>query len=630
MLINSIIIIIIIVSSITQKDIATVVSRFSLNILISCLINSFNLFNLTIFSKGLGILNGLFLVTCLTQNFKIFIFIVSLFIIFFTSFYPYKVYIEKEEIKVECLINNPEDRQYWGLMNTINSDFRQETSKLREYQMRQDLSVINKISGSQSLMYDNHIKEDRELYLKYKDKITNYIYNKNKNLEQYRILEYTIIILIILTGASFLISTNDLVSLFICLELQSYGLYILCALYKKSELSTTAGLTYFLLGALASCFVLLGCSFMYSNSGNFYLDSFEIISNILGDNINNTYLIWYNTNYISYSLLILTVGLLFKISAAPFHVWSPDVYDNVPTIVTTFLALIPKISILILILELVHYTSNISLFEQFNWKNSLLLSSFLSLIIGTILGLSQTRIKRLLAYSTISHLGFILLGLSVNSIESNQSFLFYLIQYTLSNLNIFIILLSIGYSLVLYITNNPEFNELKDKKYSNIQLIDQLKGYHTLNPIMSLSLSVTLFSFMGIPPLIGFFGKQMILSSALDKGYVFLVLIAIITSVIGGVYYLNIIRKIYFEESEYKEKYKNEYKNKNKSTVLYILFGIKTNFKLKKVIYFKDNIFIFGHLSLTISILTNLIIFFIFIPQEFLNLCNIMTLVVYT
>jgi NADH-ubiquinone oxidoreductase chain 2 len=218
--------------------------------------------------------------------------------------------------------------------------------------------------------------------------------------------------------------------------------------------------------------------------------------------------------------------------------------------------------------------------------------------------LTQTRIKRLLAYSTISHIGFILLGLSVNSVESNQSFLFYLIQYTLTNLNAFIILISLGYSLFFYISDNVEYNTLEDKNNSPIQLTNQLKGYHNINPILSLSFTISLFSFIGIPPLVGFFGKQMILSSGLDKGYVFLVIVAILTSVIGAVYYLNIIRKIYFDKHEYK--------------------------LIKLGQYNTDVVKLSNPLSISIAVFTNLILLFIIIPQEFLNLTNIMTLVVYT
>ena len=166
------------------------------------------------------------------------------------------------------------------------------------------------------------------------------------------------------------------------------------------------------------------------------------------------------------------------------------------------------------------------------------------MIIGTVVGLTQFRIKRLLAYSTISHVGFILLALSISSVESIQAFIFYLIQYSISNLNIFIILITIGFSLFNYINSNKDSQKLLESNNSPIQLISQLKGYFYTNPILSLSLAITIFSFVGIPPLVGFFAKQMVLSAALDNGYVFITLIAILTSVIGAVYYLNIIQCI--------------------------------------------------------------------------------------
>src|SRR5690606_32275824 len=172
-------------------------------------------------------------------------------------------------------------------------------------------------------------------------------------------------------------------------------------------------------------------------------------------------------------------------------------------------------------------------------------------MIGTIVGLTQFRIKRLLAYSTISHIGFILLALAVSSIESIQAFIFYIVQYSISNLNIFIILIAIGYSFYSYetSTSNNEVDKLIDKNNSPIQLVSQLRGFFYINPFLAISLAITIFSFIGVPPLIGFFGKQMVLSAALDKGYIFIVLIAILTSVIGGVYYLNIVKENFFYKS---------------------------------------------------------------------------------
>lgn len=439
----------------------------------------------------------------------------------------------------------------------------------------------------------------------------------NKMGEQYKIIEYPLILLFIITGASLLISSSDVVSIFLSIELQSYGLYLLCTLYRNSELSTSAGLTYFLLGGLSSCFILLGTSLLYINTGTTNLDNFYIMNNIYNlIKYNSENLITlYNINYIDLSLLIMSVGFLFKISAAPFHFWSPDVYDAIPTIVTTFVAIIAKISILIFLLEIVHYTNNN--IETFNWTISLLFSSLLSLIIGTVLGLSQFRIKRLFAYSTISHIGFILLALSISSLESTQAFIFYIMQYSLSNLNAFIILISIGFTLYTYVNVNNEYKNLSDKNNSPIQLISQIKGYFYVNPILAISFCITIYSFIGIPPLIGFFAKQMVLSAALDNGYLFLTLVGILTSVIGAVYYLNIIKQVFFDKSNYEL-------NLN----LINTFKINNLIKNEKPVEV-NNIVLSSSLSITISILTLIILLFIIDPDQWLSITNILSIILF-
>ena len=510
--------------------------------------------------NGIGLYGGLFNATSITQVFHIFIFFISAIIIQLTAFYPRRVWVA-------------------------------------EY------------SSLSKLIFYN--------FLYYRTKIV------NKMGEQFKIIEYPLILLFIITGAVFLVSTSDLVSIFLSIELQSYGLYLLSTIYRNSELATSGGLTYFLLGGLSSCFILLGTSLLYANSGTTNLDGLYVItslSDLANDNYNEM-LYWYKSYYINFSLLILSVGFLFKVSAAPFHFWSPDVYDAIPTIVTTFVAIVAKISIFIFFLELVHYTSN-SFNFQFSWTSSLLVSSLLSLVIGTVVGLTQFRIKRLFAYSTISHVGFILLALSINSIESIQAFIFYLMQYSISNLNAFIILISIGFSLYFYINDSDEFKQLGDKNNSPIQLISQMKGYFYINPVLSLSLAVTIFSFVGIPPLIGFFAKQMVLSAALDSGYVFLALVAILTSVISAVYYLNIIKQVFFDESEYKVN--PELTNMN-------LHGniVKNNVLIQRLTFNINSIVLSSYLTITISILTLIILLFIFIPQEWLNLANILALILF-
>jgi len=594
-----------------RRDKSILYSRISiLGLFYSSLLLYFNM-DLTFIQKSISLFGGLLYCKSYTLFFTLFIFFLSSIILSLTSFYPRKIWIKDS--------------------SSLYNIFKRTTTEIYYY----NIKIINKMG------------------------------------EQFRIIEYSLILLFIITGAVFLLSSCDLISIFLSIELQSYGLYLLSAIYRNSELSTNAGLTYFLLGGLSSCIILLGQSLLYINSGNTSLDVIYIINSIF---INDIYEIYGNdasinlTNvpgiyqyYIQLSLVILSTGFLFKVSSAPFHFWSPDVYDAIPTIVTTFVAIIAKISIFIFFLELVYYASITSL--NFSWKNNLLISSLLSLIIGSVLGLTQFRIKRLYAYSTISHIGFILLALSINSIESIQAFFFYILQYSISNLNAFIILITIGYSFIyLYKDTHAGFLGLKEKNKDNItiyeqtlahsqsnnenlkdtnlspiQLISQLKGYFKINPLLAISLAITLYSFIGVPPLIGFFAKQMILSAAIDNGYIFMSLIAILTSVISAVYYLVIIKYMFFE--------KNEYKINNKLINLTLDFSINTSQDSDSISRIKDenkisngwssptynynNIILSSSLTSNISIFTLIILLFIFIPNEIISISNIMSIIIF-
>lgn len=558
----------------TRRDKSILLSRVAILILLFASFLAYLELNLSFLNKGIGLYGGLFHATCTTQIFHIFIFVLSAIILSLTGFYPRKVWI----------------RNYSSLYKLFFCKF-----------------------------------------IYYKTKII------NKMGEQFRILEYPLILLFIVTGSIFLVSTSDLVSIFLSIELQSYGLYLLSTLYRNSELATSGGLTYFLLGGLSSCFILLGTSLLYANSGTTNLDSLYVITSISEITKDHTInmLYWYKPYYIHLSLLIISVGFLFKVSAAPFHFWSPDVYDSIPTIVTTFVAIVAKISIFIFFLELVHYTSKSLFAFNFTWTTSLLLSSLLSLIVGTVVGLTQFRIKRLYAYSTISHIGFILLALSIHSIESIQAFIFYLMQYSVSNLNAFIILVSIGFSLYCLVNKNKDYTNLQDKNNSPIQLISEIKGYFYINPILALSLAITLFSFIGVPPLIGFFAKQIVLSAALDNGYVFMALVAILTSVISAVYYLAVIKQIFFDKSEYELN--SELNNLNLFANIASIskeenVKVKQDGRLKqdeKVKYDIGNIVLSSSLTTIISILTLIILLFIFIPHEWLTMANILALIIF-
>ena len=585
-----------------RRDKSILFSRSSLTILISCFFICFNSFDLKLHEKGLGLYSGFLQTTAVSHVFHIFVFIMTLLILQLNGFYPRKIWSEE-----------------------YNSLYKKVFFKLTSF----NSFILNKMS------------------------------------EQYRIIEYSLIILFVLIGGVFLMSSSDLISIFLSLELQSYALYILCVIYRDSERATSGGLTYFLLGGLSSCFILLAFGLLYGNSGNTGYDGLYTITNIssVKDNVVNSLesllTSLYQSYYLNFSLTIMSIGFLFKISAAPFHFWSPDVYDAIPTIVTTFVAVFAKISILVLLLELVHFTTNYfspyadlvnnqeSSFFNFSWTFTLLISSFLSLIIGAVLGLTQFRVKRLYAYSTISHLGFILLALSVNSIESIQSFIFYLMQYSITNLNAFILLIGVGYSLYLYVNKNDESSSItrtmlveksqtsnieeekdtSDKNNSPIQLLSEMKGYFYINPYLALSLALTLFSFVGIPPLIGFFAKQMVLSSALDSGYMFMVLIAILTSVISAYYYLVLVKQIFFDKTDYVINPALETTTLKASITSNAIGKNKVN--SNEIIVDTSNIQLNGSLTLTISLLTLIILLFILIPQEWLNMATILALILF-
>jgi len=382
--------------------------------------------------------------------------------------------------------------------------------------------------------------------------------------------EYSLIVLFSTLGSSLLLSSGNLLSLYLAVELQSFGVYILATIYRNSESATNAGLKYFLLGGLSSCLILLGCVLIYSYTGLIsFEDIYSLVSSLtlVSDTASNGY--FDIVTVIQLGLILIFIGFLFKIAAAPFHNWAPDVYNDVPTIVTTWLSIMPKIAIVILSFEILStITPNQSLelgllvadsglsstFSNLGLglKNLLLIASFLSLVIGTTVGLAQIKIKRLLAYSTISHVGFLLLALSINTEDSLESLLFYLVQYSITNLNTFFILLAFGYILKKSITKASTLVgesqvEGREPNKFDISLISELKGQFWSNPLLSLSLAVSLFSMAGIPPLVGFFAKAQVLYSATQNGYYFISIVAIIVSVISAYYYLQIIKVMHFD-----------------------------------------------------------------------------------
>lgn len=430
------------------------------------------------------------------------------------------------------------------------------------------------------------------------------------------ISEYSLMILFTSMGATLLLSSSDLVSMYLSIELQSFAVYILATLYRDSESATSAGLKYFLLGGLSSALILLGTALIYSYTGLTQFESIYTLVQVTGSDS-----VAYSAAYsggVTCGLLLIGIGFLFKVAAAPLHNWAPDVYDGVPTIVTSWLTTMPKISIFVFLLEL--QSGLEGSFESLSlllgddtsiniWKNLLLIASVLSLIIGTVVGLSQYRIKRLLAYSTISHVGFLLLALAINTEESIESFLFYLIQYSLTNVNTFLILLAFGYIMSTsksYLVSSRATNK-QSVNSTDVQFIDQLKGQFKENPLLGLSLALCLFSMAGIPPLIGFFAKQMVLYSSTHGGYYFLSIIAILVSVISASYYLKIIRVIYFDSQD------------TQTDVVYTDSTVNSQDTITTPTITNVH-------SLLISSLTMIIVLFVLQPSILLNSCHILAL----
>ena len=473
---------------------------------------AYNTLDVNAIGSGIGIYGGVFKITILSQVFDIFLFIIGGIVTILTCFIPYnfKNYDDSKSMNL-ILGNNKENiikwRTHYFFFKSYFKDYYYKN--LLKYYPYNDYNNKSNIY----IVFINSIKKIIELLPNVKIN-TPFIVEKNLNYSRLEVKEYSLLLLYTVLGGSLLISSQNLISLYLSLELQSFTLYILSTSQIRSFKGTSGGLKYFLLGGLSSGFILLGCSLLYAYTGTLNL---EHIFMIYSDSLSNY--------FIDPCLLILFAGLLFKVSAAPFHNWAPDVYSDVPTYSTTWLIIIAKLSILILMLFLIHNIhtglnlNNLSILEQYSslstnsiinlnniefntknnnidfiniknisflyinknipfsfwnpsysslglWTNILTLSAVFSLVIGTVLGLSQSRIKRLFAYSTITHVGFLLLALSINSVISLDAFIFYLIQYTITNLNLFFILVAWGYLysryyleknflLVRYINMNP-------------------------------------------------------------------------------------------------------------------------------------------------------------------------------
>ena len=327
-------------------------------------------------------------------------------------------------------------------------------------------------------------------------------------------IEYPILILSATLGMMIMISSYDLIVFYMGLELQSLSLYVLISFNRDSRRSTEAGLKYFVLSALSSGLLLYGCSLIYgfSNSTNF---------DLIAQNIDQ-----FNTGSI-FGIVFILVGLAFKVSAVPFHMWAPDVYEGSPTSVTAFFAIVPKVAALTVFIRFL-YVPFINLVDQ--WQMIIIFISLASMILGAVAAIGQTNLKRLMAYSAIGHMGYALAGLATGSNEGIQSTVIYLSIYLLMNLGIF--------SCIFMMKR-------KDIFYEDIQ---DLSGLSKNHPIISVCLLVLLFSLAGIPPLAGFFAKFYVFMAVIKVKMYTLAIIGLITTVISAFYYLRIIKIIYFDD----------------------------------------------------------------------------------
>ena len=357
-------------------------------------------------------------------------------------------------------------------------------------------------------------------------------------------MEYPILILSAILGMMVMISSNDLIVFYMGLELQSLALYVLASFNRENLLSTESGLKYFVLSALSSGLLLYGCSLIYgfTETTNFN----EILQNSKSGQYGLTF-----------GIVFVLVGLAFKISAVPFHMWAPDVYQGSPTSVTTFFAILPKIAALSVFIRFLYVP-----FAEMNdqWQMIIVFLSIASMIFGAVAAIGQKNLKRLVAYSSIGHMGYALAGLASGTNQGIQGSISYMAIYLVMNLAFF--------SCLFMLRRNNEY-------YENIE---DLSGLSKNHPVLSFSLLIILFSLAGIPPLAGFFAKFYVFMAVIEQQMYFLAIIGLLATVVAAFYYLRIIKIIYFDKE--KEKFET-----NHHSGLKITLAVSTIFILAYFVY---------------------------------------------
>ncbi len=336
--------------------------------------------------------------------------------------------------------------------------------------------------------------------------------------------EYPIIILMSILGMFVMVSSNDLILFYLGLELQSLSLYILAAIDTENPKSNESGIKYFVLSALSSGLLLYGCSLLYGFTGS---TNFDIINEQLKTE---------NTSAI-FAMVFILVGLAFKISAVPFHMWTPDVYEGSPTSVTSFFSVVPKVAGIAVLVRFMQIPFENILLE---WQSIIIFISIASMILGAVAAIGQKNIKRLMAYSSIGHIGYALAGVATGTTSGYGSSIIYITIYVVMNVGAF--------SCIFLMKKNGEYTEE----------IEDLSGISKKHPLLAISFLIIFFSLAGIPPLGGFFAKFYVFMSVIENEMFFLAIIGLLTTVVSAFYYLRIIKIIYFDELKIEfDKIKN-------------------------------------------------------------------------
>ncbi len=330
-------------------------------------------------------------------------------------------------------------------------------------------------------------------------------------------IEYPILVMLSTLGMMVMITSNDLMTLYLGIELQSLPLYVLAAMQRDTVKSTEAGLKYFILGALSSGMLLYGCSLLYGYAGTTNYTALQLALTAEAGMAPGVVV----------GMVLLMIGIAFKLAAAPFHMWVPDVYEGAPTSVTAFFALVPKIAALALMIRLLSGPFE-NMVDQ--WRQVIIILSVLSMAVGAIAAIAQTNIKRLLAYSSIGHVGFALLGLAADNAEGARAVIVYAMFYMVMTAGAFAIVL------------------MMKRKDRMVEQIADLAGLARSQPLVAAAMTIIMFSMAGIPPLAGFFSKLFVFQAIIDAQLYALAVFGVIASVVSAYYYLRVIKVMYFDD----------------------------------------------------------------------------------